>query len=127
MTNSYLFGFDSDSPRGSLGLTTNHTLGGGASSGSSDSSNLRYLEDRVDRLSLICMAMWSLLQDKTKLTEEDLMERVRLLDLMDGKVDGKATKTVSRCVQCSRPMNVRHTKCIYCGHEKLIESAFDAL
>ncbi|MEM9345405.1 MAG: hypothetical protein AAGB26_02185 [Planctomycetota bacterium] len=96
-------------------------------SGKADSSDLRYLEDRVDRLSLICMAMWSLLQDKTKLTEEDLMERVKLLDLMDGQEDGKATKTVSKCTKCGRAMNPRHKKCIYCGHEKLLSSAFDAL
>lgn len=124
MANSYLFGFDSGSP---MGITTNHTMTGGSSSGGADASDLRYLEDRVDRLSLICMAMWSLMQDKTQLTEEDLMERVKLLDLMDGKEDGKATKTVSRCGRCDRPMNVRHKKCIYCGHSKLITSAFDAL
>ncbi|MGB1126064.1 MAG: hypothetical protein ACPG4Q_12730 [Phycisphaeraceae bacterium] len=124
MSNSYLFGFHSETP---LGITTNHTLTGGGSSSKADSSDLRYLEDRVDRLSLICMAMWSLMQDKTSLTEEDLIERVKLIDLMDGNEDGKATRTVSKCAKCDRPMNPRHKKCIYCGHEKLITSAFDAL
>lgn len=117
MINPYTFGMDSP-PR----PTTT-----GKPSGAADATDLRYLEDRVDRLSLICMAMWSLLQDKTKVTEEDLMERVKVIDLMDGKEDGKATKTVSRCTRCDRPMNVRHKKCIYCGNEKLISSAFDAL
>ncbi|MBX2852301.1 MAG: hypothetical protein KTR15_11215 [Phycisphaeraceae bacterium] len=117
MINPYTFGMDSSSRP-----TTSSTP-----SGAADASDLRYLEDRVDRLSLICMAMWSLLQDKTKLTEEDLMERVKMLDLMDGKEDGKATKTVSKCSRCERPMNARHKKCIYCGHAKLISSAFDAL
>lgn len=117
MINPYSFGIDSSAtPRTS-----------GKPSGTADASDLRYLEDRVDRLSLICMAMWSLLQDKTKLSEEDLMERVKMLDLMDGKEDGKATKTVSQCSRCNRPMNARHKKCIYCGHEKLVSSAFDAL
>lgn len=117
MINPYTFGIDSSSrPKTS-----------GTPSGAADASDLRYLEDRVDRLSLICMAMWSLLQDKTRLTEQDLMERVKLLDLMDGKEDGKASRTVSQCTKCDRPMNPRHKKCIYCGHGKLIQSAFDAL
>lgn len=97
------------------------------SSTTNKDAEVRYLEDRVDRMSLICMAMWSLMRDKTNLTEEDLMERVKLLDLMDGQADGKATRTVSKCVKCNRPMNVRHKKCLYCGSEKLIQSAFDAL
>ena len=95
--------------------------------GAADASDVRYLEDRVDRLSLICMAMWSLIQDKTSLTEQELIDRVKMIDLMDGVEDGKATRTVSQCTKCDRPMNPRHKKCIYCGHEKLISSAFDAL
>ena len=117
MVNPYLFSMETSV----RSTTTGHP------SGAADASDLRYLEDRVDRLSLICMAMWSLLQDKTKLTEEDLIERVKMLDLMDGQEDGKATRTVSKCSRCDRPMNARHKKCIYCGHEKLISSAFDAL
>ena len=73
------------------------------------------------------MAMWSLMRDKTDLTEQDLMDRVKMLDLMDGVEDGKATRTVSKCTQCNRPMHARHQKCLYCGCEKLIQSAFDAL
>lgn len=91
------------------------------------SQNVAQLEDRVDRLSLVCMAMWSLLRDKTQLTEQDLLERVKLIDLLDGVEDGKATQTVSQCVKCNRPMHPRHKKCIYCGNEKLIQSVFDKL
>lgn len=122
MSLQHLFGGDSYHPTGQADLSR-EPLG----SSKADTSDLRYLEERVDRLSLICMAMWSLLQDKTKLTEEDLMERVKLLDLMDGQEDGKATRTVSKCTKCSRPMNARHKRCIYCGHEKLVRSAFDRL
>ncbi|QQE11863.1 hypothetical protein JD969_20695 [Planctomycetota bacterium] len=85
------------------------------------------LEDRIDRLSLVCMAMWSLLQDKTNLTEADLLERVRAIDLMDGVEDGKATKTISKCQSCGRTMSQRHQRCLYCGAEKLASSAFDKI
>lgn len=95
--------------------------------GKADSSDVRHLEEKVERLSLICMAMWSLLQDKTQLTEQDLMQRVQLLDKMDGTEDGKATRGVTQCHACNRPMNPKHKKCLYCGEPRRISSAFDTL
>ncbi|MEE9404864.1 MAG: hypothetical protein V3V20_08220 [Algisphaera sp.] len=86
---------------------------------------VRFLEDRFERLSLVCMAMWSLIQDQTNLTEDDLLERVKTIDLMDGREDGKATTHVSNCKQCNRTMNRRHLKCLYCGADKAAGSAFD--
>ncbi len=87
----------------------------------------RFLEDRLDRLALICMAMWSLLQSKTDLTEEDLLQRVKEIDLMDGTEDGKITRQVVRRSKCDRPMSSRHTRCIYCGSEQLAACAFDTV
>mgnify|MGYP004142731505 CR=1 FL=1 len=92
-----------------------------------NAENREWIEERIERLTLVCMAMWSLLQDKTNLTEEDLLERVKMLDLMDGVQDGKATRTVKRCPHCNRPMSPRHTRCLYCGYEELVKSAFDAV
>ncbi|MHC4415810.1 MAG: hypothetical protein ACYS0G_11045 [Planctomycetota bacterium] len=85
------------------------------------------LEDRLERLALICMAMWSLIQSETNLTEEDLLARVGEIDMMDGQADGKITRRVTRCGQCDRPMSSRHTRCIYCGSEHLAASAFDTV
>jgi hypothetical protein len=87
----------------------------------------RLLEDRLERLALICMAMWSLIQSETDLTEEDLLQRVKEIDLMDGVADGKITGQVCRCGTCDRPVSSRHTRCIYCGSEQLIASAFDSV
>lgn len=89
--------------------------------------DVSHMEDRIERLSLVCMAMWSLIQDKTKLTEEDLLERVKMIDLMDGVEDGKAARTVQKCHACDRTMSPRHQKCLYCGAEKLAQSAFDRI
>jgi hypothetical protein len=84
-------------------------------------------EDRLERLALICMAMWSLIQSKTDLTEEDLLQRVQEIDLMDGNADGKITRQVVRCGSCNRPMSSRHTRCIYCGSDHLAASVFDTV
>lgn len=93
----------------------------------SPTSDVALLEDRVERLTLVCMAMWSLLQDKTNLTEQDLSERVEVIDMMDGNPDGKASRTVKKCHSCGRPMSMRHRRCLYCGADKLHTSAFDAV
>lgn len=85
------------------------------------------LEDRVDRLVITCMAMWSLVQQHAPCTEEDLMERIKQIDLLDGQPDGKITRQIVRCSTCNRVMSPRHRKCIYCGAERLIATAFDPL
>jgi hypothetical protein len=55
------------------------------------------------------------------------VERVKEIDLMDGVADGKITHQVCRCGRCDRPMSSRHTRCIYCGSEQLVASAFDSV
>ena len=88
---------------------------------------VREVAERMDRLTLVCMAMWSLLEERAGLTEEDLMERVKEIDLRDGVPDGKVSKTVAQCLKCGRVMSPRHNRCLYCGAQKLQQSAFDAL
>ena len=83
------------------------------------------VERRLDKLTLISMAMWSFLTEKLQLSEEDLMERVKRLDLMDGELDGRIQRQVAQCPKCNRIMSQRHTRCLYCGAERLKLTAFD--
>ena len=85
------------------------------------------VEERLDKLTLICMAMWEMLRDNTKFTEADLLAKVQEIDLRDGVPDGKITPTVSKCPKCSRTMSPRHQTCLYCGHDKLIDSVFESI
>jgi len=85
-----------------------------------------FIEKRLDKLTLICMALWSLLSEKVGgLSEEDLMERVKQIDLMDGEADGKLQRQVAKCSACGRVMSPRHSKCLYCGADRLQITAFD--
>ena len=86
---------------------------------------IRDLQEQLDKLTLISMAMWSMLQDVGGFKEQNLMQRVRDLDLMDGDPDGKITRQISRCPKCNRVMSPKHKKCLYCGYSKLKTSAFD--
>lgn len=85
----------------------------------------RELQRRIDKLALVCNALWSLVQEKTGLTEQDLLQRVEQLDLTDGRADGRLTKEVSRCGNCGRVMSRRHIRCLYCGGDRLTATAFD--
>ena len=85
------------------------------------------LEDRVNKLTLICWSMWTLIMETTDLTEEDLLQRMKDLDIMDGHADQMVTPQVARCPKCNRTMSAKHNRCLYCGTEKFIGSAFDYL
>ena len=87
----------------------------GAAYAADAKAGMKQLEERLDKLTLACMALWEIVKETSNLTDEDLMERVRLLDLTDGKEDGKATRGVTTCPSCNRTMSSRHTRCMYCG------------
>ena len=90
-------------------------------------SDIPELEERIDKLQLLCMAMWEVIKDKTDMTELDMMTKVQDIDLRDGVVDGKVTRIVKDCPKCTRRMSPRHKRCLYCGYEELVQSAFDGL
>ena len=83
-------------------------------------------EDRLNRLTLICQALWELLRDRGELTEEDLITKISEIDLRDGRADGKISKQIKHCPKCDRVMSPRHQKCMYCGAINLQITPFDA-
>jgi len=89
---------------------------------------VRFLEERVDRVVLLNMALWSLLRERARLSDQDLMARMEQIDLQDGVADGKVTRTgPTTCPQCSRTFSPRHRRCLYCGHEAAAQTPFDAM
>lgn len=99
----------------------------GAAVGRKARDATRDLEERLDKLTLISMALWSLLKERTELSEEDLVQRVKEIDLADGVQDGKFKNKINRCPKCNRVMSPRHRKCLYCGSENLTLTAFDTV
>lgn len=88
---------------------------------------VRMLEDSVARLALVNAAMWSLLKDRTGLTDAALTARVRDIDLRDGVEDGKITPNVQTCAKCGRTLAPRHRRCIYCGTERAGGTPFQSI
>ena len=85
------------------------------------------LEERLEKLVLVSMALWSLIEERTGLTEQDLVERVQKLDLEDGVADGKITRQLRQCPACGRNVSRRHRKCLFCGNEDFEAGAFERL
>ena len=81
------------------------------------SSEIAILQSRLDRLALVTQALWSLLEERVGVSELELIERVREIDLSDGVLDGRAKPGVQDCPRCGRVLSKRNPRCIYCGTE----------
>lgn len=83
---------------------------------------IRALQNEVDRLGIICEALWELLAERADLQEVDLIEKMSEIDLRDGKLDGrKDTKNGPRdCSRCKRTMLTDRPVCLYCGEVNLM-------
>jgi hypothetical protein len=102
-----------------------------APSPASDLTDLRFartdLNERVEHLTLLTQAAWELLSEKCGVTQEMLLAKVKEIDLRDGTLDNRRALKIKTCQACKRVMNPRHAKCLYCGAENLLESAFDTV
>jgi hypothetical protein len=83
------------------------------------------VEARLDKLTLVCEAMWQLLRDKTGLSDAELVEQISQLDAADGKMDGMGQRAPVDCPSCGRTISARHVKCMYCGAYKSDLGPFD--
>ena len=89
---------------------------------------IRALNEKVDMMALISQSLWAYIQEHHELTDEDLMNKIKEVDLFDGVQDGKvAHRKTHKCKKCHHIVNKRHNKCYYCGSEGLFESIFEML
>lgn len=75
------------------------------------------LQTRLDRLALVTEALWTLLRERVGISDEELLERIKEVDLSDGALDGKVRHGTRDCPQCGRVLSKRNPRCIYCGAE----------
>jgi hypothetical protein len=74
-------------------------------------------ERRINRLSLVCQAMWELLRERSNVTDEELSDKVLEVDLRDGQTDGRIAPTSVECPNCHQLSNSRRVTCVFCGAE----------
>lgn len=90
---------------------------GSAAEAKADSAKreIRKLRASLGKSMLICEALWELLRDRAKLTDEDLFKKIHEIDMRDGELDGKNVRKPVDCPDCGRKVSARHPACIYCG------------
>ena len=76
---------------------------------------IKKLRASLGKSMLICEALWELLRDRAKLTDEDLHKKIYEIDMRDGVLDGKNVRKAVECPDCGRKVSSRHPACIYCG------------
>ena len=52
---------------------------------------------RTDRIALACAALMEILQERVGISDEELEERMRAIDLRDGSEDGRITERPTQC------------------------------
>ncbi len=74
------------------------------------------LKGDVERLYFIAEALWRILKEKNGLDDNEIIRQITMIDLEDGKLDGRKAKTPPKpCPKCGRTLGKQRTKCMYCG------------
>ncbi len=79
------------------------------------------LQRRIDKQAVLMRAFFSLFSEQVAVSEAQLLQRFRDLELE------KSNTPAKRCWQCGRTINLRHNKCYYCGELHRVRSAFELL
>lgn len=91
-----------------------------AQQASSDASATRtkttMLQADIERLFMITEALWTILKQERGYSDEDLIQKIKDIDLKDGKLNGKVDRQPNAaCPQCGRTLLGTHSVCLYCG------------
>ncbi len=86
---------------------------------------IHLLESEVERLLMITEALWSILQEKFEYDDQELIKRIVMIDMRDGKLDGKVAAVAPKtCPKCNRTLFKHRPRCLYCG-EPVATNPFD--
>ena len=80
------------------------------------------LQRNVKKQTSVLRSLFDLIAERTDITEAELLERFQQLELAS-----KEKSPTVMCSQCSRPINLRHNRCLYCETERVVTSVFDLL
>ena len=75
------------------------------------------VEDRVDRLALICCAMFELMEQTSGVSEAQLRAKIVEIDMRDGRADNRVTPEPKRCPKCDAMIAPRFGRCLFCGYQ----------
>ncbi|MGE5246226.1 MAG: hypothetical protein ACM3SQ_18525 [Betaproteobacteria bacterium] len=72
---------------------------------------------KVDRLALICRAMFELMQESGGASEDRLKAKITEIDLRDGTQDDRMTAKPKKCPKCDAMISPQFGRCLFCGYK----------
>jgi ribosomal protein S27AE len=83
---------------------------------SKPTAEIEELKFQVERLLITTEALWNILREKHGIEDEELARQMVMIDMRDGKLDGRVAKDPPRnCPKCGRVMAKSRPRCLYCG------------
>ena len=82
------------------------------------------LDEKINRLALICRAIFELLQPSSGISEAQLAAKIHEIDERDGAADGRMTPRGQVCPKCGATMSPRFGRCLFCGYQDPSASPF---
>ena len=79
--------------------------------------HIKECNKRLDRLALVNKAMWTILRDKTGLTDIELRSMILEIDAEDGIIDGRLGGQKQVCTSCGRNVAAKQPRCLFCHAE----------
>ena|SRR5947209_436518 len=87
---------------------------------------VRNLEGRLERQALVLRALFTLAAERLAITEDELLNRVRALAPAGGMY-ARPTPPRRPCPECGSTLGHRRNRCLFCGKEWQLASAFELL
>lgn len=106
---------------------TNEAKSIGQISGRPLEGDIHIMQQQIEKLLMINEALWTFIKEKHGLKDEDLIKRIAIIDMKDGKLDGKVApekKEVQECPKCGRKVGKHRPTCRYCG-EPIVHDPFE--
>lgn len=82
------------------------------------------VDDRLDRLVLLCEAMWELMKEETELTDDDLAAKFIELDESDGRQNYRRQRVAQECGSCDAKVPPTRVRCQFCGEPAALSTLF---
>jgi hypothetical protein len=79
------------------------------------------MQRRVEKQAVLLRALFVVLSERQGYTEAELLDRFRQVEAE------RASAPAKKCAQCGRAVNQRTQRCLYCGAECQVETAFELL
>jgi len=78
-------------------------------------AQMREYQRQLDKSMMLIEALWTMCREAHGWSDQQLVDRVTDIDLRDGKLDGKVSRSARPCPECGRTIAADRSQCMWCG------------